>query len=76
MAFTLQDIPDKSDSVCELYPRPEEETCVCGGGSDVSGILICSTKYAETCPWANEQREGLPGSTRKQWDEMKAEVSK
>ena len=41
---------------CEFYPAPEEETCVCGRGSDVSGPFVCTMRYSQACPWAQEGR--------------------
>ena len=42
---------------CEFYPMPEEETCVCSGGSDISGPFVCTKEYSESCQWAQEARE-------------------
>jgi hypothetical protein len=46
---------------CELFPTPEEETCVCGGGSDISGATednnLCSLAYSEDCPYAQEEED-------------------
>jgi hypothetical protein len=46
---------------CPLYPTPAEDTCICGGGSDVSGTteedVYCSVEYAKTCPSANNDEE-------------------
>lgn len=41
-------------SLCPLYPAPQEETCVCGAGSDVSGSKPCSIEYAQRCRWYKE----------------------
>lgn len=43
--------------VCEFYPTPEEETCVCGAGSDVSGKFLCTKEFSMACQWANEERK-------------------
>lgn len=47
--------------LCEFYPSKEEETCVCGCGSDISGSQnsdwICNEKFSKTCQWANERRK-------------------
>jgi len=40
---------------CRYYPKPEEETCVCGAGSDVSGGSL-SCKVPEQCRWYYERR--------------------
>lgn len=48
----------KKKEMCVLYPLPEEETCVCAAGADISGTQndawICSDEYSENCPWARE----------------------
>lgn len=48
---------------CFFYPKPQEETCVCGAGADVSGIdneYICSEEYADnTCPYYREEIRSL-----------------
>jgi hypothetical protein len=47
-------------SMCKFYPRPEEETCVCGAGSDISGaeeLGVCTDTLSKECRWANEIRK-------------------
>jgi len=39
-------------NICSLYPTPDEETCVCGGGSDISGGEPCTKEDERNCPWA------------------------
>jgi hypothetical protein len=42
---------------CKFYPK-EEETCICGAGSDISGGHdICTAEYSKTCQWAAEVKE-------------------
>jgi len=38
---------------CELYPKLEDETCVCSAGSDISGAgsEICTVEYSKSCQW-------------------------
>jgi len=46
--------------LCEFYPKPEDETCVCYAGSDVSGadlVGACTVEYSKTCQWANGMRK-------------------
>ncbi len=48
-----------NDSICQFYPRVEDETCVCDAGSDISGSHACTEEYSEACQWAMELKEEI-----------------
>lgn len=56
----LYDQLEIQSMACEFYPSLNNNSCVCGCGSDVGGAFVCTSKFSETCMYAIEARKTLP----------------
>jgi len=54
MIEVARDILEEVNSNCELYPTDDDEGCVCGAGSDISGH-VCTIDDQIKCPWYHEE---------------------